>query len=522
MCSNSKALMQRLLLLFFLLISELLFAQEYNIQWGEEIKTTKSEKNLNIVGSDESGFYATKNLSYESDEFILEKYSLDSLKRISKLTISLPVMSGKTMNFEEIFFIQNKFYLFSSFYNSSNQYLEAYCSVMDVNGQWIDLPYKLDELFIKKRNSGFFEFTLSNDKTKILVYHDSPFEKKSNESFSFKVYDQKLDLIWKKHLELPYSQAAFEINDYLIDNSGNIYMISGIKSDKKQHDKNWNSHREKNYVLLTYDWQQNKLKEFDIALQDKWIMSLTFGMSPEGNLAIGGFYSKDQQFTIGGTFFFSLDGKTKKALASGLMSFDSEFLRQFMSEKKLDQGKELTDFYFDEMIIHDDGSLVMVAEQYFVTEHVVTDPYTGVRTVSYFHNYYDIIVIKVNNDGTIAWANRIPKRQSTSGDNGAYSSYILHDTKDETFIMFNDHHENTEILATDWKASLKVYTNQKKSETVVIRVDDSGVMERKSLFNRNSSETILKPKLYYHASPEELILYGYFRKAYKFGKLGFE
>ena len=81
---------------------------------------------------------------------------------------------------------------------------------------------KIGEISMDGRKSGTFDFQISQDSSKFLVYHNNPYDKYNNEKFSYKVYDNKLNLVWEKDVQLPYKDKYFSIEDYILDNAGNV------------------------------------------------------------------------------------------------------------------------------------------------------------------------------------------------------------------------------------------------------------------------------------------------------------
>ncbi len=510
----------------FILLS-FLFSHSANAQdslrvnWGEDIKLSKDERHLEIIGAGPKFFYTTKDLYGSTDKFILEKYAVDSLNRVFSKEVILPEVNGAAMSFEKLLFTKNQFLLFTSVYNSSTETISAYCTPMSTNGDWLDLPTLVDDFESKRWNPGEYDVMLSPDSSLFMVYHKMRFQKKANDTFSFNVYSLSLDLLWNKRLELPYSSGSFEIDQYLLDDNGNVLLLSGMSPEKEEADANRQKTRKKKYVLFTYSWAENKLKEFNVNLKDKWIISATCALTKEGNICIGGFYSKDQHFTIGGSFFFTMNGQSREVMASGLMAFDKALLNEFLSDRHAERGNELSDFYFDHLVIKPDGSAYMIAEQFYISERITTDPNTGMRVVTYYYNYQDILVLKVKADGQIEWANKIAKDQSTADDKGVYSSYALFESADKLHFLFNDHGDNLTILLDEPSAQLRSFSNSKRSVATVVSIDGAGAMKRTALFSHRDSGTILRPRLYYQLDRSNGVIYGQFKKSYRFGKLMF-
>ena len=66
----------------------------------------------------------------------------------------------------------------------------------------------------------------------------------------------------------------------------------------------------------------------------------------EGNIVCAGFYSKVSINSIDGSFFLTLDSKTKAVISSNYKEFDIEFMTEYMTEaqekkqRREDKGKD--------------------------------------------------------------------------------------------------------------------------------------------------------------------------------------
>ncbi|MBN4051272.1 hypothetical protein JYU16_00500 [bacterium AH-315-M05] len=495
-------------------------AQNLNVRWGAELKHPSGSYINSIIGEDNDGFYVmrTKGKLLRKSRLWLERYSNKTMKQIFSKELLMPNTKGKEVDFEDLKYVDGKLLLFTSYFNKKLR--KNYAFVQHINEKGIvSRNFKeMDQITVTKTsNRGSFDFILSEDSTKILVYHNAPYEKYSNEKFSYKVIDKDLNVIWSKSIELPYRDKYFSISNYLVDNFGNVYMLAEIYPDRQKGEKKERGKQNAKFVILAYYYKTGELKEFDVTLKDKWISEITFKVDKQGNLVAGGFYSNDKYFSIAGTFYLTIDKKTKIVKAKGIKEFSKAFLMEFMSERKADKGKELKRFYFDHFVLRDDGGAVMVAEQYYVKVTTYTDSKGNTRT-TYHYYYNDIIVVSISPDGTITWAKKIPKKQHSTNDGGPYSSYIFAVFGDKMYFIFNDNPKNIQIYKTDPK-KIKYMNKPKKSIATLVTVDSNGEMKRIPMFSAKDFDVIIRPKLHLQSSDKDLIIYGQKRSIYKFGKI---
>ena len=340
-------------------------------------------------------------------------------------------------------------------------------------------------------------------------------------AFGLRIYSVALELLSSKELALPYTSEVLNIDKMLIDNRGQFYMLSGVLPEKNAIQTPDLQARNKRYLLFSYDFSRNKLKEFDVNLKDKWVVGVSFGIAPTGVLSIGGFYSNDMYFSIAGSFFFSINTENWSIVSKTMKPFEKDFLREFGSSRLDAGGRELYNYYFDHFILKPDGSAFFVAEQYYAEQRWMMDPGTGRQSISYAYNYNDLIVVSVDTSGQIGWTTRIPKRQVTLNDGGPYSSYTLSYGERNLDVIFNDNPRNYEPGQDELMDNPASFGSLKKSLVTWARVDARGGLTRTPLFSAKESETVVRPKISFRTTESELIVYSQLRKEFRHIKIGF-
>ncbi|MEO0403979.1 MAG: hypothetical protein AAF193_03835, partial [Bacteroidota bacterium] len=325
-----------------------------------------------------------------------------------------------------------------------------------------------------------------------------------------------LDLLWEKNLKLPYEEEIYELAEYSIDNRGKVYMLSGLGNAVQNNQRIELRAREARSILIIYDPVNNKLKEFDVGLKDKYIMSMSLEFAGNGDPVIAGFYSKDQFNSIGGTFYFRIDGTKKVLKTGGLHPFEEEFLTQFMSSRRAERASELDRFQLQKMHVNKDGSCVLVGEQHYINERITTDLGNGRQRITYDYIYNDLIAMRLDSAGQQLWQVRIPKQQVSVDDGGPYSSFAFALEQDTVHIWFNDHPDNAELLAKDPSSNLKGFRSFGKSVITHVVINPEGENRRLILGDSKLEDTIFRPKT--HLFEGDLIwLYAVYRKSYRYG-----
>jgi len=523
--------------LILFLIAFSLNAQNTTVKWGEESEFEKRMKISSILSDNNGHFYIVKRSTKKSkNSFILEKFSSSTVTVVKRNELILPAIGQNKTQFEDLLVIGKNTWLFISYYDEAalNQFLLAQKISPELNYEGD--PVEINRIGnIPPREKQDFVIIQSPDDKSVMVNHNLPFERYNNEKFSYRVFDENMKNIWTKELELPYKDRFLKISNQLMDNDNNIYILSSVSSERKKGENNDHTVPDNNYYLLTYYHKENKLKEFDITLGDKWITALSFGLAPNGDIVAGGFYSNTHEQTIAGTFYLRIDKASQNIVSTNLKPFEKNFLLEFMPEKKVKKGKELSDFYFDHFIVREDGSALFVAEQYYMqVVYTYNDPYGygpygvvgyspfyGRGNYNYQYYYNDLIIVSVSSEGVIDWARKIPKRQVSTNDGGYYLSYALAHNDNGVYILFNDNPKNT----PQWRSSENsVYsmTKTRKSVATLAYINKSGMISYKALFSAKDSKQILRPKMHFQSGEKELIIFSQKGNDYKFGIIGLE
>lgn len=509
-------------------------AQTPAVNWGDEFKF---EKRLKISGmlSDSTFFYVVKKkTSYKGDEpdLLLERFRSDNVKLDVKMPIHLPLIEGKGSAYFDLLMINNRLWLFLESVGKQGKSGKLYAAEINMDTDSVYAPVLVDD-FGTVYPRGEFQLVESWDGKSILILHNHPFEKYNNEKFSYKVFNGKMEKIWAKEIELPYKDRFFKMSHHLLDQHGNVHMISSVHEERSKENNRENGVANNQYNLLSYYPKENLLKEFEISLGDKWVSALTFDMAPDGSLVIAGFYGNSADFSLGGTFYLRMDPISRKIIHSNLKAFEKDFLREFLPEKKVKKGSGLSDFYFDHLIVREDGSAVLVAEQYYM--HVVytyNDPYmNGMygynswnyspyyrNNYNYQYYYNDLIVVSISARGEIEWAKKIPKRQMSSNDGGYYSSYSLAFNERYVYVLFNDNPRNTPEYRSRY-SDLYAMTKPSKSTAMLVTMDREGKFVYSGLFSQKDMNLILRPKMHYQNTKEQLVIFSQRGTRYKFGLL---
>jgi hypothetical protein len=528
-----------LVLLFALFVSFQSLAQEVSVKWGKEHQIPKRSSIKKIIGEDDKGIYVLRSMNTtrkNPGDILLERYSNDGLILLFSNKITVPRVNGQNVVFEQLFYIGGQLVLFTSYNDKTEGYNAVFAQYLDEGGKGISEPTMISRINApQKANVGRFEIVLSQDSSKILVCSNEPYEKYSNEKMHYQVLDAfTLKPIWANGFELPYSGRELKVSNHIIDNEGNMHMLARV-SRKMEKDRSQANYF---FTIISYIWKEDAIKEYEVSLKDKSVSDIAFKVAPNGDLIAAGFYSnttrgqttsntsfgfntmtyQEQKSLVAGTFYLKIDQESHKVVRRGIKEFDKSFLREFMSQKNVERGKELYSYLIDHLIVKEDGGAILVGEQYFSTMVCNYDPRTGVRNCNYHYYYNDIVVVDIHEDGRINWTKRIPKLQVSVNDGGFYSSYILGYDKQSLFFVYNDNPKN--LMIKD-ESRMKYMNNPQKAVVALATVDRNGYLKKSPFFSAKDQKIIVRPKVFKQVSPHSAIVYGQKRKAFKLGMLHF-
>ena len=524
----------KLLFAFLIIVSHnTIFAQvkstEADVTWAEEQKESRRSSLGEVIGRNKDGIYVSKAEYglFSASSFTLEHYD-DNMKLVKSHEHDLK--KGKLKKFYAGSMMSgDQLYLFTSVKDKAKK--KNYFYVQTVNMKTMrmnDDAKKMSTVDFEGSvalNSGGFDFELSKDKSKILVINSFPYKRKQSAKYGLSIFDKNFNKLYSKNVKLSTSDKLFDVQDFRIDNDGNVHVLGKLYFEKRKDTRKG----EVNYQhqLLSYYDGLERVEKNTIRVKDKYLNNMQIAIDKNGDYACGGFYSTNESDNVDGTFWLKLDGKTTEVISENYKEFDIDFITQNVKdrvkkklEKKEKKGKsiELYKYQLDDIIFNDDGGAVLLGEQYYVIEQAITDSNGRTRTTFVYH-YRDIIVVKISAMGKIEWAEKIPKRQISRNDGGFYSSYQLSIVKNKLYFIFNDNEKN---ITNEGDGKLKNFTGDKESLTVLVTMDHNGKQKKERLFNVREAEVIIRPKVGDQIGLREAIIFGQKKKKQRIAKVTFK
>ena len=488
--------------------------QDIAIQWGPTEEIPKKNVLKKLIGTDDEHLYlllGKQNGFQDQEIMILERYSIDSLKLLERKALPFPSLREEGANYEELLLVGDRLLLFSTFFNRTKARSQVFAQSFDQKGNLQKKAELIDEITsLGPTRKGKFGFALSADSTRFMISHLEPGPSGENEKIQMKVFDRQIDLEWEEKLDLPYKKGDVELMQQILDHEESAYFLARItgKNQAKTGIK---------YVVIAYDQNTKTVREFEVKPNNKWVSSIAMVLDDSNNLIVTGFYSnkKPLENKWGGTFFLRVDGKTKRIIERSVTDLPEKLLAEFLSDKQIDKGKELQDFAMKYLITEDDGSAILLCERAYFRQNCITEPRTGNLSCTDNYYYEDIMAIRFDPQGKMAWTKAIPKKQHSINYPGINYSFLVTMAGKDVCLLFLDHPKNK----AGEEDKFRVLTNPKKSSMTVVRLTPSGEVKRYPFPEAQSREVVIRPPKTLSIGTNSSVLYSEGTKVRKLARL---
>lgn len=502
-------------LVFFL---PFLLSAQMEITWGVPQKKPRKTALTDMLGEDGSFVYTlrTEYSLFGNHDPIIERYKLSDLSLDYTKVIPMERPGKNDLTLDAIYLMGSNIVIFAHDYDREKDINLLYAKILDEHSttkkDWAEVARIPAE---RKSNPGSFYTGMSLDSNHILVVANPPYDQYANEKFTLELLDKELNSLWKKEIVPPYKDEFFALDNFIVAANDDVYMMATVSKDKSVMSRQERRSMPTYYhAVLMYEHATDNLKEYKVNLDPKFISDMRMTINEKGDIVCAGFYSNKSSASIIGAFYVKIDKETKEITKQGTMDFRPDFLSQFMSEKKIEKGKELYDYILRHLVLRDDGGAILVAEQYYEVMVQSYDPTTHAYTYTYYYYYNDIIVVSINPAGEIGWAKKIPKYQVSRNDGGYYSSFTFSVSGNKMYFMFNDNAKNLKTY-DESSQKFRYMNNPKKSVAILVSMDSNGNQDRQAMFNNSDLKIILRPKIFMQMNEHRMILYGEKGSTYK-------
>jgi hypothetical protein len=344
-----------------------------------------------------------------------------------------------------------------------------------------------------------FDFHLSYDKSKLLIqYCLKPEVRNDEKSFNvigMYVFDKNLALSWNKEVTMPYTEKKMNNLDYSVDSEGNGYMLTTVYDDNST-DESKNGKANYHIELFKVAAKTGQLKISQVSLGDKFINRIWLYENANDHMLCGGYYTKTRNVdNADGLFLFKVnksgtvyDLVSHEIPIAVLNQYESKSTQRKNLKKDKDDKAEFSELELRNLIVQDDGSVVLVGEQHYTVTHSYYTANGGWTYVTYSY-FNDMLVAKIDNKGKLAWMQKLGKRQMGArsyGRGGMSFEYMFKDGNH--YLVFLDNQKNMELSRDQVPAT---HSDGQGGFLTAYKVnDEKGTVSKLSLFNTRDVQGI--------------------------------
>lgn len=293
----------------------------------------------------------------------------------------------------------------------------------------ISKPNKIFTQEYEKRRGGInYEMKTSSDDNLLLLTINPPYKKDQKESVTFEVYDDELERLYsEENITFEEKDKDYSIKETLLGQDGKIYLL-GVKYIPRDRKLGREQGPTEYEIITINDGIQDKSS---LDFGDKIVDDISLAFSEDGTLYCGGYYRKEDGIGIDGVFLFDINKETGEVENEIWDEFTKEFITEGWSDRAVAKAKKkedrkgtdlgLTNLEFRSVIKHDDGSISMVGEIFWITTSTRTNS-NGTTTTTTTYHYGNLVVSRINKDGEFSNHSRFEKHHTYYG---AYEYFNL-------------------------------------------------------------------------------------------------
>lgn len=489
------------------------FAQSDTVRFTPEYQLEKGTEAIELLTND-SGSFVLREHRPDQDSFLhFTAFRSDSLAVIWEKQLQRPVDLPDDAVFLEMVDFPDRRVAFFEWYDRKAAQLHAYSIQLLEDYSWEGKAEHLVAFEVESHRNRHFQIRHQTGAAACLLWVSGPLGKEDQEEHGLALINAAQQVIWQKRLALPYGDEVHQIHQVVTDPSGNCHLLTGARR-KKARDSSNPAERNKAHVLFSYYWEANRLTELEVSLKRRWVSEIKMGITPNGLLALSGFYSNGPFYGTEGIFNFMLEPGERRIVARGLIPLDRDFKALFLTNRALSRGKELTDLFLDGLHYTEDTAVVFIGQHFNISERITNDPTTGRQVIQYLYKYNDLLVARMNKTGYLDWAVKVPKGQTIAYNQEAYSGFCWTPRSKAITLYFNDHEDNARLESPHVNKHL-VSLNK----AVIARVDitDDGFVSRKHIAPQQRQNTILRPDLHLSLPGYGHVLFRQYKRTVRFG-----
>ena len=278
-----------------------------------------------------------------------------------------------------------------------------------------------------------FLFSKSEDRTKVILFRSD--RDSDIELFSYDLIENKV--LWDNTLAFKNMYLRRDFREMITTNNGDMFLI--LERNKMMRKNNYHE-----IYFVDAGTKELAVKEFGLPELVAIDVEAKFDEMNQ-NLVLAGLYGEKNTVNAKGLYFLIVDWQTDEPIIE-YIDFSDQLVEDVYG-KEINKNKGLSDFSVQELVLRQDGGVLLIAE---MNKEFSRRPNVPVRRdygrsgwVDYY--YEDLLVFSIHPDGKEHWNTVLHKRQYSQDDEAAFSSFFLFKTPESLRLLYNDEikQENT-------------------------------------------------------------------------------
>lgn len=510
-------------LTFFLLLSNFFWGQvPPQIDWGPG---NISRPNTLAILPKDNGVFFTFHYGNASLMPSAKVSRFENGKEILTKRIE-PRIDQKMVTLEDVFLFSNRLFgLFSDKVGPSvTLYMQEYDDDVDPFGS----PVVVASYVVPKGWSRTVLVTtkVSPKSNFLVVDYLIPAKKETYDRFGYNILNEKMVSVREGEYEIPYDSKLSAVEARHLTNKGDYFL--GVSVFSKAYFSFWKDFGSVDKSVLIHMSAKDSLRMYELDLEQRKVYNFAI-TSNDTSVVLTGTWGDENSKGAKGIFYSGFSIRSNHMELPKFMEFPKEILDQenpltddIYSYQNI--NGELLNYAFRNIILQPDGSINVLAEQYYIYEVNTTDS-RGMGQVTNYYNYNDCIVYSISRSGELNWFRKIPKKQESVNDFGQYSSLISYVTKGNLVMFFNDHIQNYNPIGAYLGTRIPFSNSLRYKEYCLARATvnlESGETQRQLFSSFDAIEAFVCLKLSTVNYKTHQVIFAASSKRDKYGLLVFE
>lgn len=479
----------RLLLAALVVVSTATLCQAQEVTWKEPIEFPKAPVFNRVIGQEYGLVYMLYGGISDAGlaGSMLLTFSIPDMELVSSRRILMPPKLSRQGILHDLVINRGQICLIASDFDREKGEHQTLAFPLYKDGK-TGKPFRLDlKRNVLSRKKGDYLFAASENGFLQQLYLES---KDHNQVIDCQVLDSCFKLHAQTTLNLPYKESNFKLLDQTTDTIGNLYLLARVDLPYNERTPEAATYK---HIIISCPTASAQVREYNLRLENKAVTTVRFRHDQKKHLLVAGFYSNDlkNEEETGGVYMIRINTEKHTVESRNTSPLDQEFVASILDERQAAKGKEPQDFVPRELILTEDGSCMLLAEQRYEQQVCITDQRTGLITCNDHFYYNDLLVFRFTPEGKVQWRQHIRKKQFSTNDRGPFGSVQVGYHDNTLHLLYNDNPKNINL---DPNKKVRFMMQPRSSVACLLTLDAAGNRTTSVFQNNKKMDLIFMPK----------------------------